>query len=94
MDVGFDKAGRGETAAEIDDLALGCKPRLDRRNPAAGDADVGQLLLGAYSARVPQNEIHRPLACYPFITTTAHGRRDTPSPAPGPARLRARFPNV
>ena len=64
MDVGFDKAGRHETAAEIDYLALGGEPRLDRGDLAAGDADIGQLVLGAHSARVSQNEIHHPLACY------------------------------
>ena len=66
MDVSFDKAGRDETAAEIDRLALGGEPRLDSGDLAAGDADIGQLLLGAYPARVSQNEIHHPLACYPL----------------------------
>jgi hypothetical protein len=60
--VGFNKAGRHETAAEIDYLTLGGEPRLDRGDLAAGDADIGQRLLGAYSAPVSQNEIHHPLA--------------------------------
>ena len=91
MDVGLDKAGRDETAAEIDRLALGGEPRLDRGDLAAGDADVSQLLLGADPARVSQNEIHHPLACYPLLITAAHGRRDRPSPVRDPARPHARF---
>src|SRR5271166_4459405 len=58
MDVGFDEARRDQAAAEIDGFALGRKPRLHRHNAPAGDADVGQFVLGAYRARVPQNEIH------------------------------------
>ena len=60
MDMGFDEARRHQTTAEIDDFALGREPRLDRGDPAAGDADVGQFVLGAYRTRVPQNEIHCP----------------------------------
>ena len=58
MDMGFDEARRDQPAAEIDGFALGSKARLNGGNPAAGDADVGQFVLGAYRARVPQNEIH------------------------------------
>ena len=58
MDMGFDEARRDQTAAEIDGFALGREARLDRGDPPAGDADVGQFVLGAYRARVPQNEIH------------------------------------
>ena len=50
MDVSFDKAGRDETTAEIDRLALGGEPRLDGGDLAAGDADVGQLAARRRSA--------------------------------------------
>ena len=52
MDMGFDKAGRHEPAAEIDGLAFGREPRRDRGDLAAGDADVSELLLGTDASRV------------------------------------------
>jgi len=48
---------------------------VDRGDPAAGDADVGQFVLGAYSARVPENEIHCPLTFDPPLITEFRGRR-------------------
>ena len=55
MNVGLDKAGRHQTAAEIDGFALGGETRLDRGDLAAGDADVGQFaarrLLGGRSLK-------------------------------------------
>ena len=72
MDVGLDKAGRDQPAAEIDGFALGREPRLDRGDLAAGDADVGQFLLGADSARVSRDEIHVPSPVIPGLADTEH----------------------
>src|SRR5262249_54447262 len=80
MDVRFDKARRDETAAEIDSLAVGCKPRLDRCNLAACDPDIGQHLLGTYSACVSQNEIHPSPRLPALITLTAHDHTNGPRP--------------
>ena len=96
MDVGLDEARRNETAAEIDRLALGRKPRLDSGDPAAGDADVGQLVLGAdRGARFLRMSPSFPrLVLIPQSQQPPCARRDRPSAARGPARPHAPCPNA
>ena len=76
MDVGLDKARRHQPPAEIDGFAFGRQPGRDRGDASAGDADVGQRVLGAYRARVPQNEIHDECAprrpARPLAVTTVY----------------------
>ena len=64
MDVGLDEARRNQAAAEIDGLALGREAGLDRGDPSAGDADIGQFVLGAEARAFLQNEVHGFLVWY------------------------------
>ena len=62
MDVGLDEARRNQPTAEIDDLTLSGEAGRDRGDPSTGDADVGQLVLGAEAPRVLENDVHYFLA--------------------------------
>jgi hypothetical protein len=66
--MGLDEARRDQAAAEIDAFALSREAARNRSDPSIGDTDVGQFVLGADSARVPENKIHLALVLDPSIT--------------------------
>ncbi len=56
VDVGVDEAGQGEPAADIDLGRLTGKPRFDRCNAPAGDADIDRVGCGPGSG-VAEDEV-------------------------------------
>ena len=60
MNMGLDEAGRHQPATEIDGFAVGCKAGFDGGDPSVGDADIGQLMLGANARAFLRMSIHGP----------------------------------
>ena len=96
MDVGLDETGRHQATAQIDGLAFSGEARFDGGDVPAGDADIGQFVLGADAPRVPENEVHGGLSSRgcASVTVRSRDRRDRRASAPGRRRLRARCPNA